>query len=160
MSAAEDLTWDIRPARRPSLEDVGGATLIDDAENPPDPETMPYADQLNQLQKQAQAVGRAIFACGFELLISGGVPAIGRVSAPSTTVDASAFGIVDNGNGDTTVTWPAGTFPTPALPPKAYMTSDGSWLDPIVLEVANGLRIKTRNSAGTLTDGNCGIQLW
>jgi hypothetical protein len=69
-----------------------------------------------------------------------------------TTTVIGDFTVTDNGTGDTTITWPANTFPPPAYKPKASLNSDVAALAPVAFYVSNGVHVKTRNSAGTLTD--------
>ncbi len=157
MAAEPVKTWDISPARRPSLQDVGGATLIDDADNPPDAATMPHADQLNQLQYQAEAASRMV-SCAAMDIVNSGSPSISRLSAPGTNLVPASFTVTLVGAGHVRIVWTAGALPTSTVNPKVQMTTDAAWCDPIPIPISNGVEIKTRNSAGTLTNGN--FTLW
>jgi hypothetical protein len=164
MTAAPDLlTWDIPLAdggpRRPSLADVGGATVEDDAPAP-DKSRMLYSDQVNQWAKQIEALGRVAVMCEISVEIIAGVPTIVGVTAPGTNVVVATFPApTDNGIGDTTITWPAGTLPPPSGKPDASIDTDGAFLAPWAGNVTNGVRVKTRNAAGTLTDANFTVRL-
>lgn len=155
MPAVETLTWDIAAIdggpRRPSLEDVGGATLQDDAMYPPDPTTMPYAAQLNQLQKQAAAVGEVVPALVFSVEFTAGDPIIVSASGPRTSLVIADLTPTDNGVGDTTITWPANTFPPEVAGPEVSINEDtGALTGGNVVAVTNGVRVRTYNAGGPL----------
>ncbi len=154
MAAPDELTFDIVPPRRPSLDDCGGGKLIDDAENPPDPETMPYAAQLNQLQKQVARFGGSVAVARFSIVFNAGTPSIGQFVCLPTGPITSTFTVTDNGNGDTTISWPANTFPSSVLKPAGLtLNEDVAAQAPVAwMPDANSVRVKTRNAAGTLTD--------
>ena len=157
------LSWDIElddgGPRRPSLADVGGATILDDAPAP-DKSRMLYADLCNQVQKQVAAVGKVVSIAEISVEILAGVPAIVGVIAPGTNVLIASFDApTDNGAGDTTITWPDGTLPPASGKPEASMDTDGSYLAPYAQNVTNGVRVKTRNAAGALTDGNFTVRI-
>lgn len=155
MAAAETLTWDIEAAdggpRRPSLEDVGGATLEDDADDPPDPQTMPYAAQLNQLQKQAAAVGKVVPFVAYSVHFASGTPSVVASTMPRSSVPV--FTPSHPGAGDTTITWPAGTFPPATLQPIAVLNQDvGELVGITAVQVTNGVRVRTYRATGGAAD--------
>jgi hypothetical protein len=153
MSASTTNTWDIATARRPSLDDVGGAVLIDDSDNPPDPNTMPYAAQLNQLQYQAQALAK-VAAVAILDVVNSGTASLSRFTAPGTNVITGSFTLNRTSAGIVDITWAAGALPVAAANAVAQMTTDAAWCAPVTVAITNGVRVKTRNQAGTLTDGN------
>ena len=152
MAAAEILTFDIVPPRRPSLEDVGGAALSDDAMNPPIPPKMPYAAQLNQWALQIQRQGALMPIAIFSVRFAAGAPVLDSFACAPTAPITATFTLTDNGAGNTTITWPAGTFPTAIVKPSVTITEDIAALTPIALNVSNGVQVKTRNAASALTD--------
>lgn len=157
MAALTTLSWDLlAPAggpRRPSLDDVGSALLADHATRPPDKSTMPYADQLNQWARQIEAFGKIIGFVGFSVEFIAGAPTVVAFTCPSTLVSLSTFIETDNGAGDTTITWPANTFPPPLLRPFAFVNGASSVRIGISADpVSNGVRVYTRAAADALTD--------
>lgn len=153
MTAPNTLTFDIAPPRRPSLDDCGGATLINDAVDPPDPQTMPYAEQLNQWAKQIARFGGSIAVARFSIVFSAGTPSIGQFVCLPTAPITGTFTVTDNGNGDTTISWPADTFPPSVLKPMVALNEDVAALAPVAwMPNATSVRVKTRDSAGTLAD--------
>lgn len=159
MAAAEDLVFALASPRRPTADDVD-ATLEDDGAYPP-AAGMPYADQLNQGLKLARACGLMIYVAKIEVHFAGGTPSVHAVAAANDAIVPGTFTVTDNTAGDTTITWPADTFPIAALSPTASIvdTSHGSWLHPTCATVSNGVRVKTRNSGGTLADVNFILKL-
>src|SRR5262245_60676525 len=126
MTAPDDLTWDISPPRRPSLDDCGGASIQDHAQFPPDRTTMPYAAQLNQWAKQIARMGGMVPAAKFSVTFSGGTPSISQFACMPTAPEIGDFTVTDNGAGDTTITWASGTFPTSTLSPEATRNGGAS----------------------------------
>lgn len=119
MAAATTLTWDIAPARRPSLEDVGGAACLDDSSKPPPRDgTHLYADLVNQLQRQVQALAKMIPTARIYCSNSG-TPALVLLETPNTTLVGADFTIGDGGVGITNITWVAGKLPALGTPPSA-----------------------------------------
>jgi len=153
MTAPDTLTWDLAAAdggpRRPSLEDVGGATHEDDAVFPPDPATMPYAAELNQWAMQVAAFGKVVPSLILSVEFAGGAPAVVVASSPRSSVALGDFTVTDNGTGDTTITWPANTFPPEVTRPEVSINQDiGEMVGATVTAVANGVRVRTYRSAG------------
>jgi hypothetical protein len=153
--ALEELSWDLEAAdggpRRPSLEDMGGATLVDDTEFEPDRSRMPYAAQLNQLQKQASAQGQVVESLVLSVEFSGGAPAVVAFTCPRTGMGIDDFTVTDNGTGDTTITWPADTFPPELTRPELTINQDiGAIVGGTVVAVTNGVRVRTYQAAGAV----------
>jgi hypothetical protein len=155
ITAPETLTWDIAAVdggpRRPSLEDLGGATLEDDALYPPDPATMPYAKQLNQWAKQLEAVAAIVPFVAFSVQFFAGVPTIVAFTCPRRTgvLILGTTGVTDLGDGDTSITWPAGTFPPALLKPECTINEDIEELvGATIVSITNGVRVRTYNAAG------------
>ncbi len=150
--APAELTWDIDPPRRPSLADLGNATLQDHASKPPSKATMPYADQMNQWAKQEERLAAMTEACGISVTFSGSDPSVSQFIAMRTTTVIGDFTVTDNGTGDTTITWPANTFPTSALGPTASLNDTTVGGGYTVSLVANGVRVITWTGAATPAD--------
>lgn len=157
--APAELTWDISPPRRPSLSDLGNAAIQDHASKPPDKATMPYADQLNQWAKQLERLAAMIEGVGLSITFAAGTPSVSQFVAMRTTTVIGDFTVTDNGAGDTTITWPANTFPPSVLGPIVSINSDSDALAPRAFLVANGVRVKTKDSAGVAADLNFTV-LW
>src|SRR5262249_8966247 len=121
---------------------------------PPIAPEMPYAEELNQWAKQIPRLAGVVPAAAFSVTFSGGTPSISQFVAMPTGPELASFTVTDNGSGDTTISWAAGTFPTSVLAPTVTMNSDAQWRAPVAFAVTNGVRVKTRNDSGTLTDGN------
>lgn len=152
-AAPAQLTWDITPPRRPSLADVGGATLADHAAKPPNKETMPYADELNQWAKQIERLATMIGSFGVSVTFGGSGPVVSQYTAMRTTVLNATFTVVPNGTGDTTISWPVNTFPTSVLGPM-HALNDGVVGGGITsaLTGAESIRVKTWTGAATPAD--------
>ena len=152
MAAASTLTFDITPPRRPSLDDIGGATLVDDAARPPHKATMPYADQLNQCQLQIERLAAMTEVLTLTVTFAAGVPSVSQFTASRTTVVIGDFTVTDNGTGDTTITWPANTVTTSTGGPVPGLndTTVGGGITASL--VALGVRVLTWTGAATPAD--------
>ncbi len=139
--------------RRPSTDDLGGDAKQDNNENPPDDVEHFTAAGWNQLVKVAAALSKTAPVCKLEVRFSGSTPYVARAPALSSNVTLSTFTVTDNGLGDTTVTWPANTFPPTACSPTGLTllvtTSAVRACD--VEEVTNGIRVRTK-AAGAGAD--------
>lgn len=146
--------------RRPSLEDLGGATLIDSSDYPPDPETMPYADELNQWQHVQAGLARVAPAALVEVRFSGGTPSVFRVLTLGSTLGTGDFSVTDNGNGDTTISVAAALLPVVALRATVSQVDDTE-IDRIRCVTVSGTswRVKTKLGA-TGTDADFVLSIW
>jgi hypothetical protein len=151
--ALAELSWKLEAAdggpRRPSLADVGGATLEDDTEYPPNRETMIYADEANQWQMQIVAMGGVVPSLVLSVEISGGTPAVVAFTCPRDDLEIDDFTVTDNGTGDTTITWPADTFPPELTRPELTINQDvGALVGGTAVPVTNGVRVRTYDGSG------------
>ncbi len=151
--ALADLSWELEAAdggpRRPSLADVGGATLEDDTERPPDKSKHPYSNQLNQWAKQIAAMGGVVPSLVLSVEITAGTPAVVAFACPRGDLEIDDFDVDDNGTGDTTITWPADTFPPELTRPTVTINQDTSALvGGNAVAVTNGVRVRTYDGSG------------
>lgn len=159
MSIPVLLTYDIVPPRRPSIDDVGGAAFQDDQKNPPNQATMPSSAMENQNEMQVQAAHKVLPVCVFSIKFTTGTPSLDSFSTLSSLPITGTFTFVDNGTGDTSVTWPANTFPTAINKPKGGIT--GATIGQIAVEaITNGVRVRTANAAGAATDLPCTVEVF
>lgn len=160
MPAPDFLTFDggtgddgIELPRRPSTDDLGGDAKRDNNEFPPDDVEHFTAAGWNQLVKVVEALSKTAAVCKLEVRFTGSTPYVARATALSRNVRIATFTVTDNGIGDTTVTWPANTFPPSACSPTGLTllvtTSADRGFD--VEEVANGIRVRTK-AGGAATD--------
>lgn len=152
-------TFDLTPATepagpyRPGQGDLNGLGLIDDADFPPDWQTMPTAAFLVTMGWLALALGKVVPSATVSVTFGGGAPIVNQQATLTNnkvtfTIGRTAGGA---GAGDVTFTWPASTFPTPAARPKASV--NGIVPGMIAADwVPNGVRIVTLNAAGAATD--------
>ena len=151
-------TFDLVPPRRPVLNDFNGAAKVDDATFPPDPQTMPNAAELNLAAKLAVAVGAVMPVLVFSV-IGGVTPTLFGIITAVTAVIPSTLTVVRNGTGDVSITWPAGTFPTPSVYPTAC-TNAGAAGDADVVPITNGVRVRTYNGSAVATDLSFTVSLF
>ena len=146
-----DLTIGDGGPRRPSLADVGNATLVDD-DPAPDKASMPYADQLNQWALQIAAMGRVCPVAIVLVTISAGTPAVANVTAPGTNVGVSSFSVVDHATGDTSLTWASDLLPAPLVPGKVSIYGATPGMISLDVVSVTEYRVRTLNSAGAAAD--------
>jgi hypothetical protein len=168
MAAQATNTFELATPRRPTLDDVGGAVLIDDPVFPPDKTSMPYADQLNQLQKLAASFGRVCPVCVIWIRIVTGTPVVYSVQAASSAVSSGTFALTDETAGRVRIEWAANTFPSPLGEPEVSPTYTTDANNPALQGVSaqaemitNGCRIRTyRGSTDGLIDYNFRVAIY
>lgn len=162
--APETLTWDLGEddggARRPSIADLGGATVEDEAPLP-DKASMLYADQVNQWAKQLAAFAKIVPSAKISVRFTAGSPAIIAAGGPGTAVVPDLFEVTDNGPGDTTIAWDAGVLPLPTgIQPEVTMNQDGDFSINAVLGT-NSVRVKSYTaSSGVGADVHFTISIY
>ncbi len=159
-SAPDQLTWDMDVPRRPSLEDLGGATLENDTRFPPDKRRMPYAEQLNQWAKQLERLALLAPVADFEVQFSGGVPVLSSFRANRTNLVLADLTITHVGTGIVEITWaktdglgnPIQVFPAPRRSPQAHLAEDVAACAPFAANITGGVSVKMRDQTGALAD--------
>ena len=158
MPSSNDLTYEQTPPLRPGIGDVGGGAKINDVLNPPDPQTMPTAEDANQTAKQLVALGSVAAMAIFEVTIAAGTPSITALTTVRTDKVVGDFTVTDNGVGDTSIDWAAGTFPAKTTQPVISVFEDADHRGAVAFNTASGgtrgVRCKTRDGAGALADRN------
>jgi len=144
-----DLTVDDGGPRRGSLQDFGGAT-VEDEDPAPDKNTMLYADLVNGVQRAVAAHEKCVMTLGISVTFDGGgTPVVSQVTGGPEAATIVTITPTDNGDGDTTLSWPAGTFAASLLGPMPGL-NDGTVGGGITAAlVANGVRVKTWTGAST-----------
>lgn len=162
MAAEATRTWDIDPARRPSLDDVGGAQLVDKAgKEPPQDGTHPYANMLNQGQHQQHAAALMIPSVRLTIDFSAGAPFVLTMMSPSTTLLSSDFTLTDNATGDTTITWTAGKLPTMQCDPIGSVNADTTSACSFTARRVTATSIRVRVLvAGALSDSRFTVEIY
>lgn len=164
MAAIDTLTWDLTPARRPSLNDLGSAILEDKAgtKAPGTSGKNLYAAMCNQWQRQIAALART--ASSVRLTIDfdgGGVPFIDKFQPAGTLLVSSDFALTDNGNGDTVITWTTSKLPPVECDPQATVNNDGDYTIAVTKSTTStttSMRVKTR-LAGVLSNARFTISI-
>ncbi len=168
MAAEETNTWEITTgagARRPSLDDLGGAQWEDDLTDPPPQDGKHlYANAVRQLWKQVHAVAKMAPLARMTIDFDTGSPFIDILQAPSGILSAGgalgaggSFTLVDNGVGDTTIRWELGVLPTTGCDPMITVNHDstGTFSVEVHKEAAPpagyvGYQVRTKLNAGAL----------
>lgn len=144
--------------RRPSLADLGGAT-VQNGFPEPDRSRMVYGEQQNSIQHHAYAACRVADLVTFSIKFTTGTPSMDGVLAPNPAIGIPTFTVTDNGTGDTTITWAAGTFPPITCQPQVTVNSLGDFRI-AARKVTNGVRIQTfAGGAGTAADAEFTVTL-
>lgn len=144
MPTTDVLTYEQTPPRRPALSDLDGGTCADDTEFPPDPNVGPSALAMNQRDKLMVGLCGITPAVVLEVHFSAGAPSIYYVGGMRTGLVAGDFTVVDNGDGDTSITHTGGKLP-PATWSAGAEQVDDTEIDRIrVVSITNGWRVKTK----------------
>ena len=133
----------------PSTANLGGTSKIDDPDYPPDPQTMPAADDFNSRAYTQAALARTTPAMVMSIAFSAGAPYVYGVTMVNSTLDSSDLSLTDNGVGDTTIEYPADSFPVVSgIRPHGLTINDDVTIDEMrAVPVANGVRVKTLASS-------------
>lgn len=121
MSIPSDLTYDLSPSRRPGISDVGGAAYLDDATYPPDPDTMPSADALNQWQRQIVALAKVAPVARLSVAWDGSSYLLTQVQGCGANVVAGAFTLTRIAAGHCRIEWATDLLPASAGAPAAAL---------------------------------------
>lgn len=135
--------------RRPSLDDVGGGAKINDLAMPPDPETMPTAEDENQQENLLVGLCRLGPVLQVWVIFSGGTPALASFRSMSNELLFTDITVTDDATGQTSVTVAADKLPAQSMPAtvQAYGEVDRVWPE----AVTGGWRVHTKLGA-TYTD--------
>jgi hypothetical protein len=156
-TAPEDFVYDLDTPRRPTEDDTDPHCV--DVLPAPLP-GQPYSNQLNQRGMLIPALARVSPVAIITIAFSSGAPFVDRLSCCSKVLEIADLTVTDNGNGDTTIEWPANTFPTAVADMEASVCEDGSWLQPTAVSVTNGVRVRTRADGGVLTNARVQVRIY
>lgn len=137
---------------RPGIDTVGGAAFQDDSQYPPDPNTQLTALAENQNEMLMVALSKVTAAAVVYVKFAAGTPSIFGLRAASSILLPADITVTDLGTGFTDLSCSATKLIQPfACVPVPQATGDFR-ASGYVNSTSNGIRIETRNSAGTLTD--------
>lgn len=137
--------------RRPGLDDMGGATILNDLEFLPDEQTMISGQGDNIKQRLSVSYGKVVPVCVVTVHFSGGTPSVASFSAAGDNITTPTFTVTDNGTGDTTLAWPANTFPANVADHEAAVT--GATIGQASAQtLTNSVRVRTAGATGTAAD--------
>jgi hypothetical protein len=139
---------------RPGVADFNGAALTNDPVNPPDPATMPTAPLFNTIDLLLVSACKMI-PTALISVVAGASPTVAFWSTAANLIVANPFTVTRNSVGNYSITYAAGTLPTPTAQPEAALNvllaahsySIGA------VNVANGVQVTTTQD-GALTDLN------
>lgn len=151
MTIPTTLTWDLASGdggpQRPSLEAMGEASLVDDADYPPVAPEMPTSAMLNQWQKQLAAMGKVVAALKVSVRFSAGTPSVYKFSAPTGNLVLGDLTVTDNGTGDTTIAWPANKLPVAVA--EHEVSINGATAGEAAIETVSAVSVRVRTKAAS-----------
>ena len=158
------LTYDESPSRRPTVADLGGGLKEDDQDYPPDPVTMPTAADANQTALLLAAIDAVTPVLSIDVEILAGVPTVVSVRCKKTGFVVGDIAAVDNGAGDTTLRWAAGTFPTGTGKPRAWCndTSRARAVTAYLYSATGyeGVQVESESDTGSNVDSNFTVDVF
>lgn len=117
-------TFELATPRRPGIGDFNGA-VKENAPDPPDPKTMPSAEEYNTLCRLAVAFGAVLPHTLITVRFNAaGLAIVDRFTSANGNVTLSTFTLAHPAAGDTSIRWPANAFPTPAVGPMVTANDD------------------------------------
>jgi hypothetical protein len=138
---------------RPSIEDLGSNTYEDFPGEPVDPIHEWPADCANQMCGVVEQHGKMGDSVDFSVRFDeDGEPFIYKQKQCRTS--NVVITALDNGDGDTSCTWPSNSFPPALIEPTAFINVfDGSPPGYATAEaIANGVRVRCYDADGELAD--------
>jgi hypothetical protein len=171
MSSPDTMVFDQTPARRPSVEDVGGAQKENDAAKP-DPVRHVTAEDVNHWARLLQRLCGIVPVAIVHVHADDESATVLRVvalstgaNAPEPGVIASAFAAERDDEGVYTVTWTADVLPAPVLPPRVRTVYDGSSDEETraaqCAPVAGGARVQVfRGTDGAFVDCDFVLEIY
>lgn len=155
-------------AMRPSLENIGGADLVDD-------ETFgaitrdgsePYSDQLNQRARQIVGCAKMIASVSMTIDWVVGVPTIVALKAPGTAIVVGDFAVAvaGGGTGDFTITWTTTKLPPvsidPTVTPNALSNTTAVATQTVGSPSATQTRLRVQTyTGGALANVRCTVHV-
>lgn len=149
--------FDASPARRPTLEDLGGGAKIDGPVKP-DKVTMLTADDMNQWGNVGTATGAV---CPLAIVVvtnNAGTYSVTGVRAPGTGIVAGSFTPTKNATGDVTLAWTAGVLPGTISSHASLQGGAGAYREPEVDTTATSVRVRMTDGTGAAVD--CSYTVW
>ena len=145
--------FDLSPARRPTVEDLGGGAKIDGPVKG-DPVTMIVADDANQWGLVGAGVGAV---CPLAIVVvtqSAGTYSVAGVRSPGSGVVGATFTVTKNGTGDVTLSWASGALPGTIASHASLQAGAGAYRAPQVDTTATSARVRMTDGTGTAVDAN------
>ena len=134
---------------RPSLGQLGGGAYQDDQSDPPDLDTMPSAAMENVNEKTLGGLARTGDVAAFSVKFNAGAPYIDKATFADKELVIGDFTVTDNGLGDTSITWPADTFPVAVTDPCGLTMNEMTNVSrTCAIAIANGVRVQTIDEGG------------
>lgn len=140
---------------RPGIDTVGGVGKLDDAQYPPDPETMFTAADFNQGNYLLVALAKVAPLARIYIQIVSGNPTVYAVVAMGNLLTTGDFTVTAAADGDFAVTCPATKIPGPLFGVVHIQSTSDFRGTAARNSGGDGLEVRTRNSAGTLADVDC-----
>lgn len=168
------LPWDPEGsslARRPTLDDFGGAVLADVGLLPPPYRTHWSSKRGNYLSLAAAAFCRTTYIAKFDVAIINDAPVIRRIVVPAEYVNMSAFSINapdKPGNpSPVEITWTAGTLPPNEGYPVVSLVKSGEPSSPGALvrilrafNITNGVRVEAADVNESVGDAEFTVMVY
>lgn len=171
MTAPSTSCWDMVEddggARRPTLEDLGGAELEDAAgsDAPPRDGSELYADMVNQNHSAIAGACRTVPLLTFTLRFVAGAPEIASFQCVREDFEVANLTLADAGNGNTTVAWDDWRLPPMTCDPHLTINEFSASVNTGCVEIVSSpptgkqqIRIRTQQGT-TLTDIRCTVSI-
>lgn len=160
MATPDTCVFDLPIPRRPGLDDTGGGAKQDDQEYPPDPETMLTANDANQWSHLHVRMGAVIPVAILSVHFTGGTPSVELMtSVKDSSFTIADLTVTDNGIGDVSITWPAGTFPARTANHEAVIAGAVAGFA-TASTIAHGARVYTAGTGGAAADLSFNLHIY
>lgn len=139
---------------RPSLDNLGGNTKVDDQDYPPSSEE-PSADEHNRFAECIALAMACIPTVMMTVTFSSGAPIYAKFWAANSNLTSADFPLTDNGAGDTTISWAANIIPPTRTDPMPGLNenSNATTISAVLDESLRTIRVRTLDeSAGSGVD--------
>jgi len=161
MTVLSTLTFERTPPIRPVESDILNGEKLNHPPSVTVPPGFPDAAEFMQIARQVLACSTMIPLATVDISISLGVPSVSNYRTVRVIADDIAIGditVTDNGNGDTSIVFPAGKLTASSRQPQAHVTGSNP-AEISAEQITNGVRVYTK-SGGAAVDRNFSVNIF
>jgi hypothetical protein len=142
----------------PDVDDLGGAEIADDPQNPPQKGAEPYGGMFNEVRRNVAGLNRCNWWATIWVEYDSPNYSVTAVDCMGTLPVIGDFSAATGATGEVVISWPAGTLPAMARKPHAWTTDDFGLAGGAVTG-PNEITVYVKDIAGSDADMNFAVEL-